>query len=113
MMLLGEHEAPEAVSVHIPHEAPVEIKKELAESAAKILELSHVSAPKAAPARPVEPVKLDPLPSQSSLEDQELKIPPWLEPLPRNPAPPSSPQPLTAKRQPTHLTHPPPPPDYI
>ncbi len=94
MMLLGEPEAPETVSVHIPHEAPVEIKKELAESAAKILELSHVSAPKAAPARPVEPVKLDPLPSKSSLEDEELKIPAWLEPLARNAAAPSSTQEL-------------------
>src|SRR5258708_1640791 len=99
MMLLGEPEAPETVSVHIPHEAPVEIKRDLAESAEKILELSHVSAPKAAPARPVEPVKLDPLPTKSLLQDEELKIPSWLGPLARNAAAPSSTQELIEREK--------------
>ena len=94
---------PATVSVKIPHVAPVTIQKELAENAAKVLEIAHASKPEPAPAKPVEAVKLDPAAVKSSLADEELKIPSWLEPLARNAAAPSSTQELIdrekAKRQ--------------
>src|SRR5260370_33382609 len=90
MMFSGEAEPPETVSVQIPHASPVVIQKELAENAAKILQASQISTPEPVPAKPVAPVKLDPLPTKSSLQDEELKIPSWLEPLARNAAAPSS-----------------------
>ena len=90
MLFSGAPAAPATVSVQIPHAPPVVIQKELAESAAKVLEMSHTRAPERVPAAPVNPVKLDPLPAKSSLEVEELKIPAWLEPLARNAAAPSS-----------------------
>jgi len=80
------------------------IDKELAENAARVLEIAHASKPESAPAEPVEPVKLDLSPVKPSLVvDEELKIPSWLEPLARNAAAPSSTQELIdrekAKRQ--------------
>jgi protein TonB len=99
MMFSGEPKAPETVSVRIPHVPPVEIQKELAENAAKILEVSQISAPEPAPAKPVEHVKLYAPPIKSSLQDEELKIPSWLEPLARNAAAPSSTQDLIEKEK--------------
>jgi len=92
MMFSGEPDAAETVSVKIPHVAAVEIQKGLAGNAAKTLEATHISKQKAGAGKPVEPVKLDPLPTKSLLQDEELKIPSWLEPLARNAAAPSSTQ---------------------
>jgi TonB family protein len=80
--------------VQIPHASPVSIQKELAESAAKVLEQSKIHAPEPAPAPParVEPVKFETASTKSLLEHEELKIPAWLEPLARNSATPSSAQ---------------------
>jgi TonB family protein len=94
MLFSGSPAEPATVSVKIPHVAPVTIQKELAESAAKVLEIAHASKPEPAPAKPVEPVKLDPPPMKSTLSDEELKIPSWLEPLARNAAAPTSTQEL-------------------
>jgi TonB family protein len=103
MLFSGTPAEPATVSVKIPHVAPVMIDKELAENAAKVLEIAHASKPESVPAEPVEPVKLDPSPVKPSLEVEELKIPSWLEPLARNAAAPSSTQELIdrekAKRQ--------------
>jgi TonB family protein len=99
MLFSGTPAAPATVSVQIPHVPPVVIQKELAENAAKILEMSHISTPEPAPAKPVSPVKLDPLPVKSSLADEELKIPAWLEPLARNAAAPSSTQELIEREK--------------
>jgi len=99
MMFSGEPDAAETVSVKIPHVAAVEIQKGLAENAAKTLEATHISKQKAGAAKPVEPVKLDPLPTKSLLPDEELKIPSWLEPLARNAAAPSSTQELIEKEK--------------
>src|SRR5713226_7095817 len=99
MVFSGEPDAAETVSVKIPHVAAVEIQKELAENAAKILEASHISKQEPAPAKPAEPVKLDPLPTKSLLQDEELKIPSWLEPLARNAAAPSSTQELIEREK--------------
>jgi protein TonB len=96
MMFSEEPKATETVSVKIPHASPVVIQKELAESAAKVLEQSKIHTPEPAPAPParVEPVKLETLSTKSLLDHQELKIPAWLEPLARNAAAPSSTQEL-------------------
>ena len=103
MHFSGTPAEPATVSVKIPHVAPVTIQKELAENAAKVLEIAHASKPEPVPAEPVEAVKLDPAPGKSSLAEEELKIPSWLEPLARNAATPSSTQELIdrekAKRQ--------------
>src|SRR5712692_6684710 len=90
MQFSGAPEAPATVSVQIPHASPVVIQKELAENAARVLEMSHTHEPEPAPAAPVEHVKLEPLPVKSSLAVEELKIPAWLEPLARNAAPSST-----------------------
>jgi TonB family protein len=99
MMFSGEPDVAETVSVKIPHVAAVEIKKDLAENAAKILEAAHISKQEAGAAKPVEPVKLHPLPTKSLLQDEELKIPSWLEPLARNAAAPSSTQELIEREK--------------
>jgi TonB family protein len=95
MLFSGSPEAPATVSAPIPHGAPVVIQKELAQNAAKVLEMS----PSYAPSKPVEPVKLEPLPAKSALEDEHLKIPAWLEPLARNAAAPSSTQELIEREK--------------
>ena len=99
MQFSAAPETPATVSVQIPHAPPVVIQKELAESAAKVLEMSRIHEPERAPAAPVEPVKLEPLPAKSSLADEELKIPAWLEPLARNAAAPSSTQELIEREK--------------
>jgi TonB family protein len=101
MQFSAEPAAPATVSVKIPHAAPVAIQKELAESAAKALETSRIHAPEPAA---VEPVKLEPAkpaahPVKSSLEDEEMKIPAWLEPLARNASAPSSTQELIEREK--------------
>jgi TonB family protein len=99
MLFSGTPATPSTVSVQIPHAPPVAIQKELAESAAKVLEISQTHAPEPVPAKPVAPVKLNPLPAKSSLENEELKIPSWLEPLARNVTAPSSSQELIEREK--------------
>jgi protein TonB len=94
MLFSGKPTPPATISVQIPHVPAVVIQKDLAENAAKILEMSHISAPEPPPAKPVEAVKLDPPSAKSLLADEELKIPAWLEPLARNAAAPTSTQEL-------------------
>jgi TonB family protein len=86
----GETEEPSTVSVKIPHAPAVEIEKDLAERAAKILATSQFYQPEPIPATPPEPAKPATLPATSSLAAEELKIPAWLEPLARNASAPSS-----------------------
>ncbi len=99
MQFSGAPATPSTVTVQIPHAPAVVIQKELAESAAKALEMSQIHAPEPVPAKPVAPVKLDPLPAKSSLENEELKIPAWLEPLARNVTAPSSSQELIEREK--------------
>lgn len=99
MLFSGAPPEPATVSVQIPHVPPVTIQKELAENAAKVLEITQLSKPEPAPAKPVEPVKLDTPPAKSSLVDEELKIPAWLEPLARNAAAPTSTQELIEREK--------------
>ena len=114
MQFSGAPAAPETISVQLPHVPPVAIQKELAESAARILEMSVIRTPEPAPPAAVEhvepepailepvrlePVKLDSAPVKTSLEDDQLKIPSWLEPLARNAAAPSSTQELIEREK--------------
>jgi protein TonB len=99
MQFSGTPATPSTVSVQIPHAPAVVIQKELAESAAKALEMSQIHALEPVPAKPVAPAKLDPLPAKSSLENEELKIPAWLEPLARNVTAPSSSQELIEREK--------------
>ncbi len=82
--------APPVVAVQVPQRPPVAKQKEFADSAAKVSEMSRTHVPEAAPAKPVAPVKLDPLPTNSARDEEVLKIPAWLEPLARNAAAPTS-----------------------
>lgn len=66
--------------------------------AAKVLEFAQ-SEPSPAPVKHAEPAKLAPPPSKSSLDDEELKIPAWLEPLARNAAAPVSTQELIEREK--------------
>jgi TonB family protein len=95
----GEAAAPSTVSVQIPHEAPVEIEKELAENAARVLQMSQIYNPEPESVTPAEPAKLATPPAKSALEAEELKIPAWLEPLARNAAAPSSTQDLIEREK--------------
>ncbi len=101
LMFSGEPETPETVPAQVPHASPVTVQKELADSAAKALEQSRIHTTEPAPASParVEPVKLESQSAKSLLDDEELKIPAWLEPLARNAATPSSTQELIDKEK--------------
>jgi TonB family protein len=99
MMFSGKPAQKETVSVELPHVPPVAIQKDLAESAAKVLEMSRPKAPEPAPVKPVEVAKTEPVPVKSSLEDEQLKIPAWLEPLARNAAAPTSTQDLIEREK--------------
>ena len=82
--------APPVVAVQIPQRPPVAKQKELADSAARASEMSRTHVPEPVPAKPVAPVKLDPLPTNPTRDEEVLKIPAWLEPLARNAAAPTS-----------------------
>jgi len=96
--------APAVAPVQIPHPPPVTKQKELAESTAKVLEMSRTHVPEPVPAKSVASVKLDPPPAKSPLDDQELKIPAWLEPLARNAATPASTEELIEREKAKRLT---------
>jgi len=89
--------------------APVSEKKELQESIAQVLEIAKAPAAKPEPvfALPAEPVKTPAeQPKIASLEEEELKIPAWLEPLARNSAAPSSTQELVLREKAKRFTEP-------
>lgn len=83
---------------------PVVEKKELAETAAKVLEIAKAPEPAPLPPKLSEPAKIAPAPRKSSLEDEELQIPAWLEPLARNAAAPLSTQELIEREKAKRLT---------
>ena len=84
MLFSGTAAAPAPATVQIPHASPV---------------VSQTHTPEAASASPVESAKLEPRPAKSSLADEQLKIPAWLEPLARNAAVPSSTQELIEREK--------------
>src|SRR5467141_2539921 len=96
MLFSGAAAAPAPATVQIPHAPPVVIQKEPVQSAAKVLEAFQIHTPEPSPA---EPAKLEPRPAKSSLADEQLKIPAWLEPLARNASVPSSTQELIEREK--------------
>jgi len=104
MRFSGESAESPTVSVQIPHVPPVVIHKELAENAARVLEMSQIVTPEPPPFATAEPAKLVPPAPKLSLEDEELKIPAWLEPLARNAAAPSSTQELIEREKTKRLS---------
>jgi periplasmic protein TonB len=83
-----------------PPASPLPEKVKPAEVAAKILEFAKVEpAPVSSPARPVEPARIAPPLAKSLLDEEELKIPSWLEPLARNASAPTSTQELVEREK--------------
>src|SRR6267142_1637375 len=70
---------------------------------AEILQFAAMTEPAPAPVKRAEPAKIVPPPATSLLDDQELKIPSWLEPLTRNAAVPSSTQEPIEREKAKHL----------
>jgi TonB family protein len=70
---------------------------------AEILQFSAKTEPAPAPVKRAEPAKIVPPPVTSLLDDQELKIPSWLEPLARHAAAPSSTQEPIEREKAKHL----------
>src|SRR6266852_2127111 len=70
---------------------------------AEILQFAAKTEPAPAPVKRAEPAKIVPPPVTSLLDDQELKIPSWLEPLARNAAAPSSTQEPIEREKAKHL----------
>ena len=70
---------------------------------AEIVQFKAKTEPPPAPVKRAEPAKIVPPPVTSLLDDQELKIPSWLEPLSRNAAAPSSTQEPIEREKAKHL----------
>jgi periplasmic protein TonB len=85
-------EEPAAKLTQNPPAAPVVVNPQLVNAAARVLKLAKIeSAPSAA--LPAEPARMaSPTPRKSMLDEEEMKIPSWLEPLARNAAAPASTQ---------------------
>ncbi len=63
--------------------APPSIKPSISEASAKVV---AISKPQTSPPKVVPPPKNPPIQMHSSLDDEQVKIPSWLEPLARNAA---------------------------
>jgi protein TonB len=66
---------------------------------AEILQFTNKTEPSPALLKPAEPAKFAPPPVTSLLDDEQLKIPSWLEPLARNATAPSSTQELIEREK--------------
>jgi TonB family protein len=78
--------------------APVIANTKPSDPFAEILQFAK-SVPAPVPARPAELAKIAPHPVKSLLDEEELKIPSWLEPLARNAAAPASTQDLIEREK--------------
>src|SRR5882724_4079870 len=87
-----EKTAENLASATPPPPTPVAAGNKPFDPFAEILQFATKTEPAPAPRKPAEPVKIVPPPVTSLLDDEELKIPSWLEPLARNAAVPSSTQ---------------------
>ena len=92
-------EPPAAKSVQNPPAAPLVENARPSDAAAKVLEFAKLDV-KPAPALPAEPTRTAPSASRKSmLDEEEMKIPSWLEPLARNAAAPVSTQDLIEREK--------------
>jgi len=81
-LLFAEKTAEKHVSVQTPPPAPVATKPY--DPFEEILQFAATTEPAPAPVKRAEPAKIVSPPVSSMLDDEELKIPSWLEPLARN-----------------------------
>ena len=95
----AEKTAENLASATPPPPTPVAAGNKPFDPFAEILQFATKTEPAPAPRKPAEPVKIVPPPVTSLLDDEELKIPSWLEPLARNAAVPSSTQELIEREK--------------
>jgi TonB family protein len=88
-LLFAEKTTEKPASAAPPPAAPVTAESKPFDPFAEILQFANKTGP--APVKPAEPAKVTSSSVSSVLDDEELKIPSWLEPLARNAAAPSSP----------------------
>lgn len=86
------------------HETPASLflekeSKEILDPPARVLEIAKAPEPAPMPVKPAEPTKTPAAVLPASLDEEELKIPAWLEPLARNAAAPSSTQELIQREK--------------
>jgi protein TonB len=92
-------EPPAAKPVQNPPAAPLVENAKPSDAAAKVLEFAKLDV-KPAPVLPAEPTRTAPPASRKSvLDEEEMKIPSWLEPLARNAAAPVSTQDLIEREK--------------
>lgn len=91
-------EPPAAKPVQQPPAPPVIANTKPFDPFAEILQ-SAKSQPAPVPAKPAGPARIAPSPVKSLLDDEESKIPSWLEPLVRNAAAPASTQELIEREK--------------
>src|SRR5712664_3316449 len=99
----AEKTAENLASATPPPPTPVAAGNKPFDPFAEILQFANKTELVPAPRKPAEPVKIVPPPVTSLLDDEELKIPSWLEPLARNAAAPSSTQELIEREKTKHL----------
>ena len=103
-LLFAEKPAEKPASAPPPPPAPVIAESKPFDPFAEFLQFASKTEPATAPVKAAEPAKIVPPPVSSILEDEELKIPSWLEPLARNAVAPSSTQELIEREKAKHLT---------
>ena len=96
---VAPHAAPPVIAPQDLNAAPVFEKKELAETASKVLEIAQAFEPTPPPVKELEPAKIVSAPATSKLDEEELEIPAWLAPLARNAAAPTSTQELIEREK--------------
>jgi len=91
-LLFAEKAAEKRASAPPPPPAPVVAGVKPYDPFAEFLQFAAKTEPAPVPVKRAEPAKIVSPPVSSMLDDEELKIPSWLEPLARNAAAPSSTQ---------------------
>jgi TonB family protein len=92
-------EAPAAKPLPISSPARPHEEAKPVDLAAKLLEFAKTDATPAPVVKSAEPERIAPLPVTASFDEEELKIPAWLEPLTRNAAAPVSTQELIEREK--------------
>src|SRR6266850_6175148 len=101
-LLFAEKTAEKHVSLPPPPPAPAAGSKPY-DPFAEILQFAAKTEPAPAPVKRAEPAKIVSPPVSSMFDEEELKIPSWLEPLARNAAAPSSTQEPIERETEKHL----------
>src|SRR5713101_4506586 len=103
LLFSGAAPTPSAKPVQHSQALPVAEKRPPAIPAAKVVEFTETPEPGPVWTRPVEHAKIAAPSQKSSLDDEELKIPAWLEPLARNAAVPASTEEPVEKEKPKRI----------